>query len=79
MEGQKVVAVLSSFLVDWKFCTKDSSSLSGGLIIAWNHNFVASDTCLFFARILLTIFFKMDERGSKVANCYGPYEDINFF
>ena len=74
--------VLHSFfklLPNWEFCATCASSLSGGLLTAWNPRRVRYHAFETIAHILVKADFRGMNAPLVILNCYGPYRNQELF
>jgi hypothetical protein len=71
--------LFGKLLPHWFFYGVDCTSLSGGLLSAWNPRKIIFSTYLILAGILLEGRIKDLDRVLKVINYYGPYSDREAF
>ena len=63
----------------WEYCDLSSSSLSGGLIVAWNPRCFRVKAFKTVAGILLKAHVRGSSMVISLLNCYGPYNNREKF
>ena len=69
----------SNLLSSWELCAISASSLSGGLLTAWDPHRVRCHAFATVAGILVKVVFRGMHAPLDILNCYSPYRDRDIF